>query len=371
MAKKILIVDDDAQIRKLLELTLRKHGYKALHAGDGLSAIKAVEDYHPDLLLVDVMMPGIDGFETVRRIRKTIAGAEVPIIMLSALSHVEDKVKGLRAGADDYVEKPVNRTELLARIEAHLRKGFVSKAKRILVLGGRFGIGTTSIAVNLAIALRKQFNGNVGLLDWRLPIGDVGTFLNLPEIHTLDALIPYLDNIDDELVRSLITDHASSGVHVLLGTTQPANAGALDAGVLERVADIWGADLDYLVIDGGSFFQWGTVPVPGQEAGVTLLVTTPELTTIRRTYKALLWFAGQQEIQAPFLVLNRSGMPGGMVTRQLKSQLNHDFLVELPEDIGRATLYMNRGEPIIDADAHSGLAKALANLASLVVKKLD
>ncbi len=371
MAKKILIVDDDPQIRKLLELTLRKHGYKALTAENGLAAIKAVEDFHPDLLLMDVMMPGIDGFETVRRLRKTIAGAQVPVIMLSALNNVEDKVKGLRAGADDYVEKPVNRVELLARIEAHLRKGFASKAKQILVLGGRFGIGTTSVAVNLAIALRQQFNGNVGLLDWRLPLGDVGTFLNLPEIHTLDALIPYLDHIDDELVRSLITDHESTGIHVLLGTTQPANAGALDIDLLEQIVDLWGNDLDYLVIDGGSFYQWETVPAPGKDAGITLLLTTPELTTIRRTYKALLWFNDQHEFAEPFLVLNRSGMPGGMVTRQLKSQLNHDFLAELPEDIGRATLYMNRGEPVITADARSSLAKALLNLASLVVKKLD
>ncbi len=369
MAKKILVVDDDPQLCKLLEITLGKHGYRVLTAQDGVSAIKAVEDFHPDLLLVDVMMPGMDGFEAVRRIRKTLYGAQPPIIMLSALGEVGDKVKGLHAGANDYITKPVNRDELLARIEAHLRSSYALRAKVILVLGGRFGIGTTSVTVNLAVSLLQQAKAKVGLLDWRLPMGDVGTFLNLPEMQTLDALIPYLDHIDDELVSSLISEHAS-GVRVLLGSNQPANAGLLGLEVFSQVVDLWGNDLDYLVVDGGSFYQWAEPPTPSKDEGLVLLVTTPELTTIRRTYKALAWFEQQPEAIELLLILNRDGMPGGVVTRQLKAQLNHDILAELPEDVGRATLHLNKGEPVIIADANSALARSLSKMTKKVIEHL-
>ena len=116
---KILIVDDDNNICELLRLYLEKDGFKTFIANDGEQALKAVDAYSPDLILLDVMMPKLDGWQVCREIRKD---NDVPIIMLTAKGEVFDKVLGLELGADDYVSKPFETKEVLARIKAVLRR---------------------------------------------------------------------------------------------------------------------------------------------------------------------------------------------------------------------------------------------------------
>ena len=116
---KILIVDDDNNICELLRLYLEKDGFKTFIANDGAQALRAVDAYSPDLILLDVMMPKLDGWQVCREIRKD---NDVPIIMLTAKGEVFDKVLGLELGADDYVSKPFETKEVLARIKAVLRR---------------------------------------------------------------------------------------------------------------------------------------------------------------------------------------------------------------------------------------------------------
>ena len=119
MATKILVVDDDSNICELLRLYLEKEGYQALFARDGETAVKSFQEHRPDLVLLDIMLPGLDGWQVCREIRKT---SRVPIIMLTAKGEVFDKVLGLELGADDYVTKPFDTKEVLARIKAVLRR---------------------------------------------------------------------------------------------------------------------------------------------------------------------------------------------------------------------------------------------------------
>ena len=118
MTQKILVVDDDDDLRDMIGLVLASSGYKTVYAADGLSAIEVFEDATPDLVLLDIMLPGQDGIEVCRQIR-AISGT--PIIMLTAKGETEDVVRGLEAGADDYIVKPHQGAELLARIKARLR----------------------------------------------------------------------------------------------------------------------------------------------------------------------------------------------------------------------------------------------------------
>lgn len=117
--QKILIVDDDANIADLISLYLVKEMFETQIAADGESALTAFEAFQPDLVLLDLMLPGIDGYEVCRRIRAT---SQIPIIMLSAKGEVFDKVLGLELGADDYMEKPFDSKELVARVKAVLRR---------------------------------------------------------------------------------------------------------------------------------------------------------------------------------------------------------------------------------------------------------
>lgn len=117
--QKILIVDDDSNIAELISLYLTKECFETKIVGDGESALSAVTSFEPNIILLDLMLPGIDGYQVCREVRAT---STVPIIMLSAKGEVFDKVLGLELGADDYMEKPFDSKELVARVKAVLRR---------------------------------------------------------------------------------------------------------------------------------------------------------------------------------------------------------------------------------------------------------
>jgi DNA-binding response OmpR family regulator len=115
----VLVIDDDADIRGLLRELLGRAGYQVVDSSNGREGLRALYASTPDLVLLDVSMPEMDGWQTLERIRDV---SEVPVIMLTARTAELEKVRGLKAGADDYVTKPFGRQELLARVEAHLRR---------------------------------------------------------------------------------------------------------------------------------------------------------------------------------------------------------------------------------------------------------
>ncbi len=112
---KILIVDDEDHIRRILQFQLEKRGYRVVQAENGEAALEIVRRELPDLILLDLMMPKMDGFETCHRIRQNFQTAQIPIIMLTAKSELPDKIKGLQDGANDYLTKPYSNEELLLR----------------------------------------------------------------------------------------------------------------------------------------------------------------------------------------------------------------------------------------------------------------
>jgi DNA-binding response OmpR family regulator len=120
MTAYILLVEDEVKLARFVELELSYEGYKVSVAHDGLTGLTTARESHPDLVILDWMLPGLSGLEICRRLRST--GDQVPIILLTAKDEVSDRVAGLDAGADDYVVKPFSVEELLARVRAHLRR---------------------------------------------------------------------------------------------------------------------------------------------------------------------------------------------------------------------------------------------------------
>ena len=119
--KLVLIVDDEAPNRKLLEQLLPLEGYQVISAADGVEALNAVETQRPDMILLDVMMPELDGFEVAKKLKANKDTAGIPIIMLTALNDQSSKIKGLAAGAEDFLSKPFDRTELSIRLRNLIR----------------------------------------------------------------------------------------------------------------------------------------------------------------------------------------------------------------------------------------------------------
>jgi DNA-binding response OmpR family regulator len=117
--KRILVVDDDVKTTELIKLYLKRDGYRVLTAYDGVEAIRLAKESHPDLVVLDLMLPGLDGFEVFRVLR---SDSDVPVIMLTARTTEQDRLAGLDLGADDYVIKPFSPKELAARVRAVLRR---------------------------------------------------------------------------------------------------------------------------------------------------------------------------------------------------------------------------------------------------------
>lgn len=130
MAYKVLVADDEMEIRELLKIYLEKDGYQVMEAGDGIEALEMIRKYEPDIAMIDIMMPRLDGFHLLKKIREF---SNLPVIILSAKILDSDKILGLDLGADDYLAKPVNPLEAVARVNAQLRRFYKLGAKSEIV----------------------------------------------------------------------------------------------------------------------------------------------------------------------------------------------------------------------------------------------
>src|SRR6202521_3791504 len=122
MPKRIAIVEDEPELASLIEYNLNRHGYEDRILGGSKGTLKSLERFKPDLVLLDVMLPDIDGFELCRQIRQSAVLARTPVLFLTARSDEVDRVLGLEIGGDDYMTKPFSPRELIARVKAHLRR---------------------------------------------------------------------------------------------------------------------------------------------------------------------------------------------------------------------------------------------------------
>lgn len=127
LEKRVLVVDDDLDIREVIQLYLKNNGYSVMTAEDGLLAIQLVDEYKPDMVILDVMLPKLDGFEVCQMIRKK---SDIPILFLSAKEDDMDKILGLGVGGDDYMTKPFSPSVLVAKVKAHLRRNRILLEKK-------------------------------------------------------------------------------------------------------------------------------------------------------------------------------------------------------------------------------------------------
>lgn len=264
MAEKILIIDDDVDTLKLVGMMLQKAGYKIIASSDGKQGLRQAEAENPDLILLDVMLPEMDGYEVAKRLRASTLTVDTPILMFTAKTQLDDKVTGFEAGADDYLTKPTHPTELRAHVKALLArssKGKIStselpveKASLIIgVIAPRGGQGVTTVAVNLGDALRVAAKSDVIVAELRPGMGTLGP--DLGEANP-GALTELLTTEPSNLTRKKIYEKLftlPSGLRLLLGSVQ-AKDGLLDntAGHLEALVDQMSLLTSFLVLDLGA-----------------------------------------------------------------------------------------------------------------------
>jgi DNA-binding response OmpR family regulator len=261
MAKKILVVDDEIESLKLIGLMLQRRGYEIVAARSGVQALEKAMTDRPDLAILDVMMPDMDGYEVCRRLRADPATANMAIIMFTAKTMVDDKVTGFQAGADDYLTKPVHPEELASRIESVLLRTAqrrveetpLVRAKIIGFLGAKGGVGTTTLAVNVAAALAQMQEGQqVILADIQSGMAASSVQLALRRHGGLGRVLERpAEQIDARIVEAQLEEH-KTGVRVLGGQLEPFGAAKpLSSLQAEIIVQHLGAMADYLLLDFG------------------------------------------------------------------------------------------------------------------------
>ncbi len=239
MAEKILVVDDDIDSLKLIGLMLQRNGYEVIAANAGNQALTRAASDHPDLIILDIMMPDMNGYEVSRRLRRNPETQNIPIIMFTAKTLIDDKVAGFEAGADDYLTKPTHPAELASRVKAILMRSStqqprtggagtpvasvtpVIKGSTIGFLGAKGGVGTTTLALNVAVA-RLLAGENPMVADFRPGMGSMALAIGLGRTTGMaNILSKPVDEIKPRAIEAEMATHPS-GLRALLSSARPA-----------------------------------------------------------------------------------------------------------------------------------------------------
>jgi pilus assembly protein CpaE len=233
VSQKILIIDDDLDTLRLVGLMLQRQGYQISAATNGQQGLEKAFEEDPDLILLDVMMPDMDGYEVTRRLRQNPSTLETPVLMFTAKTQLDDKVVGFEVGANDYLTKPTHPSELQARVKNLLTR--VSEKKNsassiqdenrgyvVGVLGARGGLGTTTMAVNLGAGLQSRTKAEVIVAEMLPGQGTLALDVGVTSSKGLVDLLSInkLSEMNRDRVREALVQHGS-GLKLLLASDRP------------------------------------------------------------------------------------------------------------------------------------------------------
>jgi pilus assembly protein CpaE len=367
-ADLILLVDDEEQIRKLLETSLQRRGYEVVSATDGIEALRQIRSRMPALIVTDVNMPNMNGFELTRRLRADHRTARVPIVMLSARKAADDILTGYAEGADEYISKPVEMAVLAAKIDILIKRmkataGEVIKRGRVVVfLRGKGGAGATTLAVNSAVSLAETKMYKTGILDLSLEFGNVASHLNLKPQHTLAELAETQpEQLDDAAFATFIAQDRS-GVQVCVGSDAPEHAELVTVSAVQQSIDRLRRGSDYLMVDTPPSFTQQTLAAIDAADGACV-VTEPHVASMKAGRDCLevldkLSFPKERVL----LVVNRTTQTG-LETDEVARFFNRrpDIVVPFTSAFDDAA---DRGRPIVVLHPDNAASKQLRDLAA-------
>lgn len=379
MPEKILVVDDEPEALKLFGYALHRQGYEIIVAQNGQEGLALIKSQKPDLVVLDIMMPGMDGYEVCRRIRSDPETRALPVIMLTAKTETSDKLSGFEAGADDYVSKPVALPELFARVKALLaRASYRSTSaaaavntKTIGFLGIKGGVGATTVAVNIALAL-VQRQHSVLLAELRLGGGTAAQMLGLPAQENLTTLHKLdVKEITPGAVRALLVTHAT-GLSLLTAPPtasvkgydecqqlEPGKVGAILAGLKGLT--------QYLLLDLGCSLTSGVVEALSQCSRTVLIAEHCPLALgmIKAQYRdvASLGLVGNR---IDIVVNNRSRTANSLSKTEMEKLVGQPLLTVIPPAPELAFQANREGSPIMLMGVEHVAVQSLMELAQVL-----
>jgi pilus assembly protein CpaE len=294
---RILVIDDEPINHQLVARALMPLQCEIHNAENGKGGISQARALKPDVIITDVMMPDISGYEVTRLLRREPQFAATPILVLTAQSGLQDKIKSFEAGADDHLTKPFEAAELVARVTALLRRVEAVKlsehkvaaregAHMIAVHSLRGGTGSSTLAVNLAVGLAGLWREPTILLDLSMTAGQVALMLNMPLKRTWADLAVYsASELDPDLLSSIVNTH-ESGLHFIAAPTFPSEADTLRGETLGAALQIFKTQYEYIVADLPHDFSDFAIQAL-DAANLILMVASPDMASIRAMIAAI------------------------------------------------------------------------------------
>jgi len=366
VVNKILVVDDNPGVLRFLEHTLTREGHQVLTATNGIEGLQIALREVPDLTILDVMLPGLDGFEVCHRLRSEAKTTRIPVLMLSAKEQTIDRDTGLKVGADEYLVKPVDRRQLLDAVQRLLaRRETVEQthARLIAFIGSRGGVGTSTVVTNTSVALAQK-GYSVILVDLCPSLCMVPALMGLKPEHTIAELFKEVaGSFSRDDLEAALTRHAT-GVRLLSGEQAAEDASKVTPAGIEILLQELGAMADYILVD--------TPASPSEVTGASLgrcdlvnLVTGPEPGSLTRigTIVTLLSRLGVNQKQLGIVVVDRTGIGANAELSTMTSIDGIPVMGVIPSDAEASANAETLGTPVVLAVPLSPVAVALRGLA--------
>jgi pilus assembly protein CpaE len=293
---RILVIDDEPIYHKVISHALKTLEFEVILATDGLEGLKAASNSLPDLVICDVMMPKMSGYDVTRSLRRDPRFSNTPILILTAQSGLEEKLAAFEAGADAHMTKPFTQAELINQVNILLHKAedakkLVSRSQAdvaylIAVHSLRGGMGCSSLAVNLAQGLVGLWSSPTLLVDMALSAGQVALMLNMSLKRTwADITETVPDKLDFETLQTIIGEH-ESGLYFIAAPPYPPQAKLVTDELFIASLKLVRSQFDYLIADLPHDFSDKAIQVL-DAADVILLMIAPEMASVRAALAAL------------------------------------------------------------------------------------
>jgi len=384
MPEKILIVDDEIDTLQLVGMMLESRGYQIIATGIGHKAIELARAEQPSLILLDIMMPGMDGYEVTRQLRGNAETRQIPIILFTAKTDMDSKVLGLELGAEAYLTKPISTRELLAHVKSvlaqaqtremvtHELTGSQGKGCLVAIIAPKGGLGISTAALNLGIALHKHTGQNVVVADFRPGQGSLSLDLGLLHPEGLNHLLQ-MDSaeITRQAVEKELTSH-KSGVRLLLSSPQPRDARYLSAvDNFEKIARNLRHLADYVILDLGP----GLTPVNDRTIVLcdqVFVVIEPHPGTVAqgRFLTDNLVSAGLRKDQIEAVLVSRAHSAAQLTLSQVQEQLGYQVSIDFSPEPDLAYQAYLRNKPMVLLQPNGLVAQQFQQMAAKLAAKL-
>ncbi|HQN04464.1 MAG TPA: response regulator [Anaerolineaceae bacterium] len=382
MNVRILIVDDDFETLRMIGLMLQHQGYEIIAANSGEQALALANAEQPDLIILDIMMPGMDGYVVARQLRASPQTEDIPIMMFTAKTQVDDKIAGYNAGADDYLTKPVHPAELIAHIKALLSrtthrtetvtKG-AEKGTLIGVIASKGGLGASSLTLNLAVSIAKKSRLEVIAAELRPGCGSWAVELGFNQPTGLKNVLlsqPFEINhvlLERELVRTTFGPQlllASSGLQEVDSCHKAENVYKLMQ-VLPEMADV-------VLVDIGAPLLPNINKVI-EACDEVIVVMEPFPSCMESTHvllKDLEELGVGKSILLHLIVVNRVRADMQLTLTQIQDQLKTKVLQMIPPAPEVAFFSAQKHIPLVELQPEGFLTQQFEHLADIFLERL-